>query len=172
MGFEKVPTRVSHLAVNIFLNKFRLDAVQDIMNHPTFEATFTSITKGLPDYYGATRIQNICACFKCTVIKKISFYLPCTTANQVPNRFDYLAWVSMTSRLIHSRESEFACLLLFVQKPIFGRVVNAMFAPPAPLLAPHINKKLSPLGWWRNNKLYYAPRAPTLTLLRSSPPNI
>ncbi|KAF8815726.1 DNA mismatch repair protein Msh6 [Phlegmacium glaucopus] len=27
----------------------RLDAVQDIMDHPTFEATFTSIAKGLPD---------------------------------------------------------------------------------------------------------------------------
>ena len=35
--------------LNIFLNKFRLDAVQDIMNHSTFEATFTSIAKGLPD---------------------------------------------------------------------------------------------------------------------------
>jgi DNA mismatch repair protein MSH6 len=34
----------------IALNKYlRLDAVQDIMNHPTFEATFTSIAKGLPD---------------------------------------------------------------------------------------------------------------------------
>jgi DNA mismatch repair ATPase MutS len=28
---------------------FRLDAVQDIMNHPTFEASFTEIAKGLPD---------------------------------------------------------------------------------------------------------------------------
>ncbi|KAF8694706.1 hypothetical protein AX14_001931 [Amanita brunnescens Koide BX004] len=27
----------------------RLDAVQDIMNHPTFEASFTEIAKGLPD---------------------------------------------------------------------------------------------------------------------------
>ncbi|CAA7264271.1 unnamed protein product [Cyclocybe aegerita] len=27
----------------------RLDAVQDIMNHPTFEATFTEVAKGLPD---------------------------------------------------------------------------------------------------------------------------
>jgi DNA mismatch repair protein MSH6 len=27
----------------------RLDAVEDIINHPIFEATFTSIAKGLPD---------------------------------------------------------------------------------------------------------------------------
>lgn len=27
----------------------RLDAVQDILDHPTFEATFTEIAKGIPD---------------------------------------------------------------------------------------------------------------------------
>jgi len=27
----------------------RLDAVQDIMDHPTFEAEFSEIAKGLPD---------------------------------------------------------------------------------------------------------------------------
>jgi DNA mismatch repair protein MSH6 len=35
--------------IDKFLNEFRLDAVQDIINHPTFEATFMSIAKGLPD---------------------------------------------------------------------------------------------------------------------------
>ena len=27
----------------------RLDAVQDILNHPTYEAAFTEIAKGIPD---------------------------------------------------------------------------------------------------------------------------
>lgn len=27
----------------------RLDAVQDILKHPTFEASFTNVAKGLPD---------------------------------------------------------------------------------------------------------------------------
>jgi len=27
----------------------RLDAVQDILKHPTFESTFTEVAKGLPD---------------------------------------------------------------------------------------------------------------------------
>jgi DNA mismatch repair protein MSH6 len=27
----------------------RLDAVEDILNHPTYEATFTEIAKGIPD---------------------------------------------------------------------------------------------------------------------------
>lgn len=27
----------------------RLDAVQDILNHPTYEATFTEVAKGIPD---------------------------------------------------------------------------------------------------------------------------
>ena len=35
--------------MNIFLNKFRLDAVEDITNHSTFGDTFASIAKGLPD---------------------------------------------------------------------------------------------------------------------------
>ncbi len=34
---------------SICSSTFRLDAVQDIMNHPTFEASFTDIAKGLPD---------------------------------------------------------------------------------------------------------------------------
>ena len=33
----------------IYSSMLRLDAVQDIMNHPTFEASFTDIAKGLPD---------------------------------------------------------------------------------------------------------------------------
>lgn len=28
---------------------FRLDAVQDLLNHPTFESAFMEIAKGLPD---------------------------------------------------------------------------------------------------------------------------
>ena len=36
-------------SLNIFFDKFRLDAVEDIMNHSTFGDTFTSIAKGLPD---------------------------------------------------------------------------------------------------------------------------
>ena len=27
----------------------RLDAVEDILNHPTYEATFTELAKGIPD---------------------------------------------------------------------------------------------------------------------------
>lgn len=28
---------------------FRLDAVQDILDHPTFESSFTDVAKGVPD---------------------------------------------------------------------------------------------------------------------------
>lgn len=36
------------LALTIGLS-LRLDAVEDIINHPTFEATFASVAKGIPD---------------------------------------------------------------------------------------------------------------------------
>jgi DNA mismatch repair protein MSH6 len=31
------------------IDEFRLDSVQEIMNHPAFKAAFTGIAKGLPD---------------------------------------------------------------------------------------------------------------------------
>ena len=36
-------------AVHLLEAVFRLDAVQDLLAHPTFESDFTSIAKGLPD---------------------------------------------------------------------------------------------------------------------------
>ena len=41
MCFKKLPV--------IDLRLGRLDAVQDLLDHPTFEAEFTEIAKGLPD---------------------------------------------------------------------------------------------------------------------------
>lgn len=34
--------------LTVFVSR-RLDAVEDILNHPTFEATFASVAKGIPD---------------------------------------------------------------------------------------------------------------------------
>lgn len=36
--------------MNLYLNDpFRQDAVQDLIEHPTFEADFTRLVKGMPD---------------------------------------------------------------------------------------------------------------------------
>lgn len=43
----KIPA-LSDVAINSH-NKSRLDAVQDLIDHPTFENDFTQLAKGLPD---------------------------------------------------------------------------------------------------------------------------
>lgn len=59
---------------------FRLDAVQDIMNHPTFEATFTGIAKGLPDLERVVARVHAKNCrikdfVKVLVVSRLMFFL-------------------------------------------------------------------------------------------------